>query len=116
MSDNTKILNLDEITPPLEVVVKLNGKEHKLKTFTVEDFVENTKLAQSVTGTELTVEEEVNIVIKMLIRAFPTMSESDLRSMSLDKLSAILEFARENNGQAGPAQEGDTDPNRTAGS
>jgi hypothetical protein len=100
----TKYLDLDSFANEQEFVVKLKGIEHKLVSLTVNDFIFNTKLIQSL-GTAPDIETELNAVIKMLTRAFPTMTEEMLRGMEIQKLNAILDFAHANNGQrAGEAE------------
>ena len=98
-SKPTNFLDLDAVAPEVELTVKLNGKKHKLKPLSVEDFIRNTKdqIALSSVGD---VESEVNLILKMLVRAFPTLTEEELREVPLNKLWKLLEFARENNGSA----------------
>jgi len=90
-------LDLDAIENEVEIVVKLNGKEHALQPITVDDFIYNTKLVQDL-GTNPDFEKETMTIIKMLIRAFPTMTEEELRKLPLVKLNAILDFAQKHNG------------------
>ncbi|SER25835.1 hypothetical protein SAMN05216548_1144 [Faunimonas pinastri] len=99
MTDSVKYLDLDAIDlTENEFVVKLGGVEHHLKPVTVEDFVENTKLIQSL-GVSGKLEDEVDTVIQMLVRAFPTMTVEQLKKLELVKLNALLDFAHKNNGQ-----------------
>ena len=98
LTDNTvKYLDLDAVKQA-EVVVKLNGKSHKLKPVSVSDFVENTKLIASL-GPNADLETEMATIIKMLLRSFPTMVETDLTNLSFDQLNKLLEFAKEFGGQ-----------------
>lgn len=99
MSSNMKYIDLDAVDPNAnEVVIKLGGEEHKLVPITVEDFITNTKLVQSL-GTSTDIEKEFEIVINMLCRSFPTIKEDQFRKLPLEKLNRILEIARANNGE-----------------
>lgn len=97
MSETTNFLDLDAIAPEVEMTVRLNGQEHHLKPLSVEDFIKNTK-DQASLGASGNVEDELNLVLRMLLRAFPTMNEEELRAVPLTKLWKLLEFAKENNG------------------
>jgi hypothetical protein len=96
-SKATNFLDLDAVAPEVDLTVKLNGKKHKLKPLSVEDFIKNTQDQMSLSGAS-NVEDEVNLVLKMLTRAFPTIAEDELRAVPLNKLWKLLEFARDNNG------------------
>lgn len=98
MSQSPNYLDLDAVLPEVELVVKLNGKEHRLKPLSVEDFVRNMKDQAALAASSGDVETEIDTVIKMLARAFPTMQAADLKKVELNKLWKLLEFARENNG------------------
>jgi Mg2+/Co2+ transporter CorC len=94
-----QFLDLDAVSMPTEVVVKLDGKEHKLQELTVQDFIENTK-DQAKLGETSTVEEQMDVMIAMIHRAFPTISEDQLRKLGLTKMTSLLNFALQNNGDA----------------
>ena len=113
--DDIKYLDLDSVDSGLEVVVKLDGVEHKLQQVTVEDFIANTKLLQNMKA-EASLEEEVEVVITMLLRAFPTMNREQLRKLSMAKLNAILDFAQKHNGSKDGESEAKSEGNpQTAG-
>jgi hypothetical protein len=105
MTDKTEFLDLDAIVSA-EVVVKLAGKEHKLKPLSVEDFIQNT-IDQRALGAATQIEDEVELVLKMLNRAFPTLLVDDLRKVDLKRLWALLNFALEKNGSNQAKDEAD---------
>lgn len=98
MNESINYLDLDAIAPDVELVVKLGGKEHRMRPLSVEDFVKNIKDQSALAASNSDVEAEIDLVIKMLIRAFPTMKGEDLKKVELNKLWKLLEFARDNNG------------------
>ncbi len=97
MTGNTKFLDLDAVDMGAEVVIKLQGIEHKLKPVSVGDFIANTKLVQGL-GVATDVETEVQTIITMLIRAFPTMTREMLIDLPIAALNKMFAFAQENNG------------------
>jgi len=92
----TQYLDLDALVN-VEKTVRFKGKEHKLKHVSVQDFVDNVKLAQSL-GPDAGIEKEVEATITMLLKAFPTMDRADLMDVPLEALNKILAFAQANDG------------------
>jgi hypothetical protein len=96
-STQIKFLDLDEVKPAIDLTVRLGGVDHKLKPISVEDFVANTQDQRKLSSAS-SLEEEVDVVLRMLVRSFPTMNIEDLRKVDLAKLWKLLEFANETNG------------------
>lgn len=112
----TKFLDLDAVTADAEFTVKLKGKEHALKIASVATFIENQKAIESL-SLSATQEEELEVVIGIIKRAFPTMPEEDIRGLNLVQLQAIKEFAMGANGEKAEkveGKEGDTQGNGEA--
>ena len=115
MTSAPNFIDLDEVSPATDVTVRLNGAQHKLVPISVEDFIANTRdqaqLGEISDSDPAAVEKNLNLIIKMLVRSFPTLTEDDLRKIQLSKLWKLLEFAREAGGQeevekeAAPADE-----------
>ena len=93
----TQFLDLDALLPAVEVTVKLGGKSHKLKQLSVQDFVANTADQQKL-GEASTLAAEVETVVRMLHRAFPTITIEAFHKLELAKLYKLLSFALEQNG------------------
>lgn len=102
----TKFLDLDSVTPEAEFVLKLNGKDHPLKTATVRTFVDNMKDIESL-ALDATVVQEIEISVKIIKRAFPTITDEELDELTLDQVKAISEYALGANGEKVEAQAGD---------
>jgi hypothetical protein len=96
----TKFLDLDAIAvDDNPLTVKLGGVKHVLKPITVKDFIANTKALQNLSGTNISVEAEMNLMMDMIMRAFPTVTRDMLEDLKLDSLNQLVEFANSNNGQ-----------------
>ncbi|RWI35426.1 hypothetical protein [Mesorhizobium sp.] len=94
----TKFLDLDAVTAKAEFTVKLNGTEHKLKIASVETFIQNQKEIEKL-SLAATAAEELEVVIGIIKRAFPTMPEKEIRGLNLIQLEAIKDFALSANGE-----------------
>lgn len=102
-------LDLDALSDTTEKVVKLKGKEHRLRPVTVGQFIENAKIVQSL-GTNPKFEDEFEAIVKMLLKAFPTLERRDLEDLPIEHLNKILEFARDYDGTNAAAQEANANP------
>jgi hypothetical protein len=108
MTNNVTIIDLDAVVPQREVVVKLDGKEHKLAAITLEDYLLNTKLIQQIAagqGPETDLEKEFEVALDMVGRAFPTIGADRLRKLTLDQLNKLSDVARGNDGTQVAKQE-----------
>lgn len=89
----SKYLNLDQLVQE-ERVVTIGGVQHTMKEMSVEDFIvlqqEAGKLSE-----DASMGEQIEALVKMIARSFPTMKEAELRALPLRHLNAILEFTRE---------------------
>lgn len=114
----TKFIDLDSVAPSVELTVKLGGKSHAMKPATVADFIANTKEIQKL-GVNGDIEAETEIVIGMLLRAFPTMTKDMLLALTLEQLNQLNNAARAASGEEvvaeAAAQEAEANP-PTAGS
>lgn len=103
MAKPVTYIDLDAVVPQNEVVVKLDGADHRLVPITLEDFVKNTKLVEKLNEGDKTdgeaLELQVNTLIDMVGRAFPTIGADRLRRLNIPQLNQLLDVAKSNNGQ-----------------
>nr|WP_042670043.1 hypothetical protein [Methylobacterium sp. B34] len=105
---STKIIDLDAVDQFPDIVAKLGGKRHKLVPVSVEDFIANTKLLQTL-GKDGDIDAEVSGLIQIILRAFPSMTEDMLRKLPLVNLNKLMGIAQDNDGTKkvqGEASEG----------
>jgi hypothetical protein len=108
MASSTTIIDLDAVDQFPDVVAKLGGKKHKLVPVSVEDFIANTKLLQTL-GKDGDIDAEVSGLIQIILRAFPTMTEDMLRKLPLVNLNKLMGIAQDHDGTKkvqGEASEG----------
>lgn len=95
----TKVINLADLAKEPEVViVTTDNVRHAMKPATVQSFIDNVKLVESL-GTNASVVEEMEVMIKIITGAFPTISEAEVRSWPLENLQSISDMARGQNGE-----------------
>ena len=95
---NPTYLDLDAVDAEVDVTINFKGVKHKLVPITVEAFIANMKAVQKL-GVSADTEAETNMLLEMLMHAFPTMTMADLRSMSLSQMAELMNFAKKYNGQ-----------------
>lgn len=93
----TQYLDLDALASDNVKVLKFQGAEHKLVPVTVDAFIANVKAVQEL-GVSPSFEAEVDAVVAMLARAFPTFPVPQMRELPLEHLNKILDFAQNNDG------------------
>ena len=98
MTAQPNYLDLDAIDTEFTLVVKLDGTDHKLQPISLEDFVANLRKIQEM-GVTTDPMQEVEMLVEMLSKAFPSIGEPRLRKLTLPQLSALMEKAREFNGE-----------------
>lgn len=84
-------IDLDEVSSDFEFTLKLDGVEHEMVEPSVDDFIFNMKEIEKLSVSASTI-EEINIVIGIIARAFPTITEERLRKIKLPQLKKIQEY------------------------
>lgn len=105
----TQFIDLDAVDLPNTLVVKLGGKKHPLVPVTVGNFVANTKLLQSLGKSDGNLEAEVDMVIEIIMRAFPSMEKSMLQNMPLVNLNKLMGIAQSSDGTEAVKKEAEKD-------
>lgn len=111
----TKYLDLDAVQASVEFTLKLNGKEHPLVEADINTFIANSKDIEKL-GVAASTVEEIELTVVMIQRAFPTISEEELRKLKLSQLKAINDFALEANSEKAEktGEEGEVEGNGEA--
>lgn len=88
-----KYLNLDEIAPETERMLKLGGNDYPIVMQTVGMFIKSQKIAEQIDelGSEA---EKMESYIDMLGDMIPTIEIDLLMKLTFDQLHTIAEFAR----------------------
>lgn len=94
----TKIINLDTLKREPLVSIVVDGKRHDMQDATVETFIENMTALQNMSMNASPI-EEIEVVLGIVLRAFPTLTDKQIRSWPLDTIRQLSEVARGVNGE-----------------
>lgn len=97
MAEEPIYIDLDAIEPT-PIFIKLDGESHKIRHITLADWIANTKDLERLRVSGNDMEVEADIMIRMINRSFPDLTEQRLRDLPLIKLNRILMFAKGHNG------------------
>ena len=98
-----QMLNLDEVAAKTERVLSIRGEQYEMQPMSVSDFIDYTSKvqAQEVKGKkkgkaepDKSIIEIMESLIEMITKSFPTLPEEIVRTLTLEQLNAIIEFAR----------------------
>ena len=89
----TKLLNLNHLSPKEMRQVQIGEKSYTIKEMSVEDFIETTRVAESLEA-ETSYAKQLQATIGLIKRAIPTIEESLLLGLSLEQLKALTGFIR----------------------
>lgn len=89
----TKIINLDSLASEPLVAITIGGKRHEMRTATVNTFIENMKAIESL-GLNASPVKEVEVIVGIVARSFPTLTEDEIRNWPLDMIQKLSEIAR----------------------
>lgn len=109
-----KVLNIDALCEQSARSVTLNGKTHLVKEFSVQDFIDITNETQKLAEKENpTLEDQISMMVKVIRRGIPTLTEKEIRAMPSQYLRKIADFVRD--GEDEDAERAvDTSDNKTA--
>lgn len=108
-----KMLNLDEMKPEVEKSITLHGENHVMKAMSVGEFIDMQRNIAKMDklrkdrpeDMEVNV-EEFELLVQMIDTSFPTISEADIRNLTLEQLNAIFDFTQEVVNENGESTEG----------
>lgn len=89
----TKVVNFEALQDEPPFILMIEGKEHPMKIASVGDFVENMKLIETL-GLKSSASEEIEVSIKVIARAFPTLTEAQIRTWQVTTIDKLFRIAR----------------------
>lgn len=101
----TKIINLADLKrEPLVSIVDMDGKKHDMVSASVETFIEN---ATAISGLALDAGPvaELNVIVGIVARAFPSLTEKAIRKWPIDIIQQLSNIARGVNGEVASTDE-----------
>lgn len=89
----TKVLNFDELLSEPAYTVIIKGVEHHMQTPTLEDFIANLKDMEALAAAPNML-AEVEATARMIARAFPTLTEADVRQWPVPAIERLFATIR----------------------
>ena len=109
----TKIVNIDALQEESPFILVVGGVEHPMKPFSVDDFISNMRLIEGL-GANPKFTDELDLSIKVIARAFPTLDETVLRSWPVSTIEKLFRISRGEDVTAAGKTEGDAENPPTA--
>ncbi len=105
-----KVINLDKIVTRKDKVVILDGVEHALRSPTVKDYIDQMRTAKEIddltdTPTVETAQKVFELTIETLRRSFPTITNEQFHSLTMDQLNALRALAEDSSEAEAPQSE-----------
>ncbi|MGV1754830.1 hypothetical protein [Agrobacterium sp. CG674] len=94
----TKIINFDSLVKEPLVIVVIDGVKHPMAEATVETFIQNMKAVEAL-GLDASPIAEIEVGVGIITRAFPTLTEDQVRKWTLSQIQNLSEIARGVNGE-----------------
>lgn len=100
----TKVINLSDLKKDPEVKLVVGEVEHVMQPATVNSFIEHMKMVEDL-GTNASLAEEMEVMIKIIIGAFPTLTDDEVRQWPLSYIQQINDVVQSNAGTAATQDE-----------
>ena len=113
---DTKIVKLENLVRPTPLIIEVDGVKHPLVAATVETYIANMRDIQALAINADPV-AELELGVKLIHRAFPTLSEKQIRGWTVDVIHQLAQIARGASGEVAttdeaelPSAEGNAQP------
>ena len=98
-ASETRFVNIADLRkPPAVIITTEDGKRHEMVATTMGDFIETLEEIEKL-GIDASPIEEAKMTIRTVVRAFPTLTEDDVRGWSSDILEGVYRVVMEASGQ-----------------
>lgn len=95
------------------ITVSITGKSHILQEATVQSFIDNVRDMEQMRRTNHVV-EELEIIMRIIMRAFPTIEKEELSKLTLTQLNELANFGRRANEEITDEDlEGEAEPGKS---
>lgn len=89
----TKIVNLDALATAPKLTILVDGVKHDMVEPTVQSFIDNMTEIEAM-GMNPSPLNEMKLGVKIIQRAFPTISEEAMSKWTLERLNMLVNIAR----------------------
>lgn len=102
----TKIVKLEALVRPTPLIIEIDDVKHPLVPATVETYIQNMRDIQALSLNADPV-EELQLAVKLIARAFPSLEERTIRGWSVDVIHQLAQIARGASGEVVSETEGE---------
>lgn len=95
----TQVINIDELVEEQPVLVIISkGKEHKALPVSIDAFVKNLKMIETL-NEKSSFADEIEVCIQVIANSFPTLAVEEIRSWQVQTIQKIFAAVRGMDGQ-----------------
>lgn len=87
------VINLDALVSETALIIVVKGKEHPMANPTVGGMLINMKEVEDL-GLNPSMSKELETGMRMVIMAFPSLTEQDIKDWSLAQMNHVIQMAR----------------------
>lgn len=92
----TQVVNFDALQDEPPFILEIGGKSHPMKIASIQDFVENMRLIETL-GANSSFLDELEVSVKVIARAFPTLTEDEIRGWQVGTIDKLFKLSRGEN-------------------
>lgn len=89
----TQVLNIDEFKKKTPLSVVVGGKTHHMQPSTVQTFLDNLEDMEALAKAP-SIKDEIHLTVRMIVRAFPTLTEEEVRQWPLYSIEEVFNTVR----------------------
>lgn len=105
----TKLINIDALQEEPPFILQIGEEEHPMKVFSVDDFLINMKEIEKL-GTNPSFSEELELSVRIIGRAFPTLGEARVRQFQTSTIEKLFKISRGEDPNAAPGETPENPP------
>mgnify|MGYP001354347228 CR=1 FL=1 len=103
------VIKLESLVRPSPLVIEVEGVRHELVPASVETYIQNMRDIEALALNASPV-DEIELAVKLIGRAFPTLKAADIRGWSVDVIYQLAAIARGESGEVASTNEADAKP------
>lgn len=113
MSVTTKVIKLESLVRPTPLIIEIGGIKHPLVPATVDTYIENMKDIEALSLNASPI-EELELAVRLIVRAFPSLTSAEIRSWSVDVIHQLAQIARGASGEVATTDDAEPVPEGNA--
>jgi hypothetical protein len=95
---STKVIKLEALVKPTPLIIEVDGVRHPLVPATVETYIENMRDIEAL-SLNASPTDELELAVKLIVRAFPTLTNKQVRGWTVEVIHQLAQIARGADGQ-----------------